>query len=280
MSTSITPGRHPEDEGREPEATGREMQDVEREPGEALQAERQPAGSSALPDPHSEPKPDEAPQGKSARRRSLIALAACFAFIGAVAAAMPFTPMMPVRGISVDGNVNLGDEDIQAATGIEVGTPIARVDVREAASNVAANPWVESATVSRDWPNAVGVEVVEHVPVAWVDQNGEPHLIDRDGRDFVVAPPPPGAVQLDGVSEEEMPAAVEVAAAITDRARPRVRALTTDGPYSFALVLDDDRTVYWGAAEDNHNKAIALETVLQMEGQAFNISNPELVSAS
>lgn len=215
----------------------------------------------------------------SPKRRSVIVVIACLVFVALVAAAMPFTPMMPVRGIGVDGNVNLTDAQVQDETGIELDTPIGRVDVRGAAQRLASNPWVESVTVSRNWPNAVDVQITEHVPVAWVDEGGEPHLIDRQGNDFVVADPPPGAVQLDGVAPEQMEDAVEVAASLSDRARPRVRALTADGPYSFVLVLDDERTVFWGSNDDNHNKAIALETVLQMEGTAFNISNPELVTA-
>lgn len=215
----------------------------------------------------------------SSKRRSAMIVAACLAFIAAVAAAMPFTPMMPVRGISVDGNVNLTDVQVQEETGIQIDTPIGRVNVRDAAERLASNPWVESATVKRNWPNAVDVTLKEHVPVAWIDEGGQPHLIDREGTDFVVADPPPGAVKLDGVPAEQMGDAVKVAASLSDRARPRVRALTADGPYSFVLVLDDERTVFWGANEDNHNKAVALETVLQMEGTAFNISNPELVTA-
>ena len=214
----------------------------------------------------------------SERRRSIWILLGCIAIVAAVAAAMPFTPMMPVRGIAVEGNVNLSDAEVQEATGIEPDTPIGRVNVRDAAKRVASNPWVETATVSRNWPNAIDVQLTEHAPIAWVERDGEPHLIDRQGRDFITAPPPPGAVQLDGIDDAQMEQAVEVAASISDRARPRVRSLTADGPYSFVLVLDDDRTVFWGSNEDNHNKSIALETVLQMEGSAFNISNPELVT--
>ena len=115
--------------------------------------------------------------------------------------------------------------------------------------------------------------------MAWIDQGGEPHLINSEGKDFVVAQPPLGAVQLVGISEAQLPKAVEVASAITDPARPQVRELTSDGDHSFVLKLDGDRTVTWGASEDNHNKALALETVLQLDGKTFNISNPELVTS-
>ena len=81
------------------------------------------------------------------------------------------------------------------------------------------------------------------------------------------------------MAQERFAQAVEVASSISDVARPRVRALKANGDYTYTLVLDDDRVVQWGAATDNANKALALETVLQLEGHEFNISNPELVTS-
>lgn len=212
-------------------------------------------------------------------RRALAAVVGCVALIAAVVAALPFTPAMPVEAISVEGSANLPAEEIEAISGIAVGTPMGRVDVRGAAHRIASNPWVTSVTVKRQWPNDVDISVVEHTPVAWIDQGGEPHLINSEGEDFVVAQPPVGAVQLVNVHEDQMRQAVEVASAITAPARPQVRELTTDGPHTFVLKLEGDRVVVWGTADDNHNKALALETVLQLPGQTFNISNPELVTS-
>lgn len=212
-------------------------------------------------------------------RRAIAIVAGCVALVLAVVAALPFTPAMPVDDVNVEGAVNLPAEEVTSLSGVETGTPMGRVDVRRAAQDVATNPWVDSVTVKRNWPNAVDVTVVEHTPVAWIDQGGEPHLINSEGQDFVVAQPPVGAVQLVDIGEEQLPKAVEVASAITDVARPQVRELTRDGDHSFVLKLDGDRTVTWGASEDNRNKALALETVLQLDGKTFNISNPELVTS-
>ena len=212
-------------------------------------------------------------------RRAIAIVAGCVALVLAVVAALPFTPAMPVDDVNVEGAVNLPAEEVTSLSGVETGTPMGRVDVRRAAQDVATNPWVDSVTVKRNWPNAVDVTVVEHTPVAWIDQGGEPHLINSDGKDFVVAQPPVGAVQLVDIGEEQLPKAVEVASAITDVARPQVRELTRDGDHSFVLKIDGDRTVTWGASEDNRNKALALETVLQLDGKTFNISNPELVTS-
>lgn len=212
-------------------------------------------------------------------RRAIAVIAGCVALVLAVVAALPFTPALQVKDIQVEGANNLPAEEVEALTGIELGTPMGRVDARGAAQRVAGNAWVDSVTVKRDWPSAVSVSVAEHAPVAWIDQGGEPHLIDNEGKDFIVAEPPVGTVQLVGVGDGQMRQAVEVAASISDHARPQVLELTTDGEHSFVLKLTDDRSVTWGAAEDNRNKALALETVLQLPGKTFNISNPELVTS-
>lgn len=224
------------------------------------------------------PMPDSTEEQPKHRKIPYGAIAATVAIVVAVCAAVPFTPLMSVNDIAVEGSVNLPEEEVRNLTGIDYGTPIGKVKPRRAAENVAANPWVDSATVSRAWPNGVSVEITEHDPVAWVDIDGQPHLIDREGRDFIVAAPPAGAVEIQGVAQERFAQAVEVASSISDVARPRVRALKANGDYTYTLVLDDDRVVQWGAATDNANKALALETVLQLEGHEFNISNPELVT--
>lgn len=205
------------------------------------------------------------------------AIVAMVALFAALCATIPFTPLMSVDDITVEGATNLPEDEVRELTGISTGTALGKVDARGAALNVASNPWVDSATVSRNWPNGIQVTVTEHEPVAWVDIDGQPHLIDREGKDFIVAPPPLGAVEIRADGDFEQ--AVQVASSISDTARPRVRALETEGKYNYKLVLDDDRVVHWGASVDNANKALALETVLQMEGGEFNISNPELVTS-
>ncbi|OFP36130.1 cell division protein [Corynebacterium sp. HMSC071B10] len=202
--------------------------------------------------------------------------------LAGIAAAMPFTPMMPVHGVNVDGNAALSPEQVEELTGIVPETPMGRVDVRAAAEGVAANPWVKSATVKRDWPSSIQVDVEEYTAVAFVALEDGTHLIDAEGKDFLIADPPPGAMELvgPGIEDEEgKRAAVEIAASISEKARGQVEGLDARGPYEYVLRLREGRTVVWGAAEDNANKALALESVLQMEGTEFNISNPELVTS-
>ena len=140
---------------------------------------------------------------------------------------------------------------------------------------------VETVTVSRDWPSSVDVEVTEHVAVAFIVQDDGTHLIDSNGVDFLVAEPPPQAIELVGAPVEDaeaMAAVVDIAASISERARNEIAAIDV-APLNHVLRTNDGRTIVWGASEDNENKSYALEAVLQMEGREFNITNPQLVTS-
>lgn len=227
-------------------------------------------------------RPTSAPGGTRRNRRTLIIVGVlCAMLLVGLAAAAPFTPLVAVREVRVDGTHTLSADEVRSLAGIESGTPMGRVPVHQAAENIAADPWVKTVTVSRSWPSTIAVEVVEHFPVAFVEQADGVHLIDSEGKDFIIAQPPAGAIELRAASIDDRDAladAVAIAASISDQARGDVAAIECR-PNNFELLTGDGRRVFWGASEDNENKAIALEAVLQMEGREFNISNPALVTS-
>lgn len=300
MSTKINfppPEDEPNDptEQPEPEVEAPEVEQPEAEEFEAEQVEveaPEPEEPEAEPEPEPEPvkqptwpeneKPKIDPvQQRIRRRRAALSIGGCIGIVAVLAAVAPFTPVVPMRGINVHGNHVLTEEYVQQLADIAPDTPMGRVDVRRAAQNIAADPWVETVTVSRDWPSSVDVEVTEHVAVAFIAQDDGTHLIDSNGVDFLVAEPPPQAIELVGAPVEDaeaMAAVVDIAASISERARNEIAAIDV-APLNHVLRTNDGRTIVWGASEDNENKSYALEAVLQMEGREFNITNPQLVTS-
>lgn len=288
------PAEQPEPEELEPEveAEAPEAEEPEAEPEPAVE---QPEAEPAQPEePEPEPEPVKQPawpenekpkidpvQQRIRRRRAALSIGGCLGIVAVLAAVAPFTPVVPMRGINVHGNHVLTEEYVQQLADIAPDTPMGRVDVRRAAQNIAADPWVETVTVSRDWPSSVDVEVTEHVAVAFIAQDDGTHLIDSNGVDFLVAEPPPQAIELVGAPVEDaeaMAAVVDIAASISERARNEIAAIDV-APLNHVLRTNDGRTIVWGASEDNENKSYALEAVLQMEGREFNITNPQLVTS-
>ena len=194
-----------------------------------------------------------------------------------------FVPVFSVKDIVVEGNANASVESVVEASGVQEGENLIRVNPRKAASGVVSIPWVASATVSRDFPSTLTVQVEERETVAFVDDNDGQRLIDAQGEEFIIAAPPEEAVEISGEVESgslEVTNAVEILAAVPREIRAQVAQLEIDDPYSYRFRMEDDKTVFWGANEDNENKALAFATVLKLDGKNWDISNPELVGRS
>lgn len=192
-----------------------------------------------------------------------------------------FTPLFSVKNVTVEGNEHIDEEAVVAAAGVPQGTPLAQVNMRETASNVVSMPWVKSATANRKWPSTITLKVEENVAVAYLNGSDGTHLIDPEGKEFAVDTPPEDAVELKGAADSDEAVrkdAVEIAAALSEKARGAVESIEASSKYEFVLHLAEDKTVVWGASEDNANKALALDTVLQREGREFNVTNPHQIT--
>lgn len=215
------------------------------------------------------------------KKTGAIAVGAVFLVALVAAAVVWLFPIFKVSSFEVEGNEHVVAEDAEQASGVAAGSNLVRLNAREAAHGVASLPWVESATVSRAFPSTVHISVVEHEAVAYVEDGGRTVLVDDKGKEFVEDTPPKEAIQLTGRTESgspEMQAAVDAVSALPAEVRTRVKTLDIEDTYSLTFVTEDEKTIFWGAAEDNANKAIAFEDVLQLEGESWNISNPSLVT--
>lgn len=213
-------------------------------------------------------------------RRAVGLTAGLVLLIAVVWAVVYFTPFMAVKHVAVEGNAHLTQDEVVSAANVQEGTPLAQVNLRDTASGVASLPWVKSATASRKWPSTVKVTVDENVPVAFVKDSAGTHLLDAEGKEFATDTPPPGTAEIKGSSDEAArKGAVDIAGNLSEQARDAVESIEARGKNDFVLHLTEGRTVIWGASEDNKNKSLALDTVLQREGTEFNVTNPHLVTS-
>lgn len=221
-----------------------------------------------------------------AERAGIVVLA--LAVLAAITwAVLWFTPVATVDEVRVEGVVNGDAAAMSEATGIAAGDKLARVDTDAAARAVAAQPWVEKVTVDRSWPSAITVDVVEHVPVLHIRATDGEHLFNADGVEFLVAPPPPGSVEMVRVPRVESPApgkldpdpatvraVLDVLGALPERVRGEVARVDAPGPTEIALNLHDGREIYFGSSDRAAEKGRAAEIVMDREGQRWNVSNP------
>ena len=196
-----------------------------------------------------------------------------------VGLAVYLLPVFRVNNIEITGNEHSTEEQVEEAAGVPQGSNLLRVNAHETALKVSDLPWVDKATVGRSLPNTLVIELEERVVAAFVDAEDGPHLIDTKGREFIIDQPPAEAVEITGEwTSVTLSDPVEVLSAIPTELRTRIARLDVVEPFVMRVHMDDGRTITWGANEDNKNKARALATVLQMEGDNWNISNPSVVS--
>ncbi len=100
----------------------------------------------------------------------------------------------------VNGNLNLDINVLQARLATQLGNSLFSFKVDAAREEVLNDPWVQSATVRKVYPDTIVVDVVERKPVALWQSKGEVHLISRDG--FVISQAGPKHMNLPQVVGE------------------------------------------------------------------------------
>jgi cell division protein FtsQ len=212
---------------------------------------------------------------RAAGRRRLRIVAGLFAFLALVALFLLVlhSPFLAARSVRIDGARHTTRAEVLSVTGLARKPPL--VDVSAAADESALDrlPWVERATVVREWPSAVRVVLVERHAVAEVAAGtGRFALVDPSGRvleDTTVrvagfalvtgdghVPPPGGAVQ-----RGQKPA-VDVAGAVPISLLARVVSVASVGSSGVVLRLLRGPRVLFGSPTELRQKMVALATVL------------------
>lgn len=101
----------------------------------------------------------------------------------------------PIRWLEVEGHIErTTSAQVRAAVASEARRGFFVVNVERARQAVEALPWIATAEVSRQWPDALTISVSEHQPVArWNDHA----LVSREGAAFDVA----GTAGMQGLAQ-------------------------------------------------------------------------------
>lgn len=296
-----TPGDRPDDASGDVPGEKADLTSPADEPGDPTTAEGpEDSGSPSTDDPdrllaaaavrssdervrHSDP----AVRARLRRRRRRtnrvyagLGVALVVLLIGYIA--LYFLPVFSVREVSVVGTRTIPSEAVTERAAVTPGTPLLQVDTHAVARRVAGLPRVDQVTVKRDYPSALRIELIERTALVVVEVDGNQHLVDAQGIDFGPGEPPPGTPLLT-VGEEagaDLPSIVRdlatVFAEVRDTAGQEIESVEVETAASIVLTLADGRIVEWGAAGRDHEKAVALQMVLEQPGQIWNVSNPAL----
>ncbi|MGX1807776.1 cell division protein FtsQ/DivIB [Nocardia sp. NPDC055321] len=226
--------------------------------------------------------PGSALSGAWRSRPLRIGVAVGFVLLLALGLTAWFTPVLSVRTVRVDGLSAVSEAEVLAALEVPDGRSMMRIDTTVMAERVARLPKVRSARVQRVFPSSVRVTVVERVAVLYFDAPDGTHLVDGDGVEFAIEPPPPGTPKLvtagAGGADPVTRAAVAVVAAVPGELRLQTGEVVARSVSDIALELRDGRTVLWGGTSDGQRKAAVVGPLLTQPGKVFDISSPNLVT--
>lgn len=194
---------------------------------------------------------------------------------------------LDVDNIVVAGAVESDPVAALAANGITRDEPmlLARVRAGRAETAIKDDPWVRDAVVRVQLPDTISVEVIEHLPAAWVDSLDGWLLVSPDGVVLLKTPTPGTALPHVGVGvgvveagstldDAALLGALEFAAALPDAYRQGVTIEYVDTE----LWADvDGHVVRLGRARSMVDKALAIAALLEHgieDGAEVNLVAP------
>ncbi len=105
--------------------------------------------------------------------------------IGELLFHLVISPRMALRNIQVEGNVDIGLEELKRAGGIYTGKQFYQIDEARVAANIEALPDIHSAAVRRIFPDGLRIQLSAREPmgILMVESAGVilPALVDREG---------------------------------------------------------------------------------------------------
>lgn len=227
---------------------------------------------------------------RRARQRRLRAAAPWAAAAGLVLLALLTawvvygTGLFGVREVRVVGARLVTVDQVRTAAAVPDGTPLAGVDLTAVSERVGELAPVFRATVSRDWPDALLIEVVERSPVAVAPRGtGEYVILDAEGVVFQTVSRRPAELPVvrlakPGPDDPATRDALRVLDVLTPELRERLVELVVEGPAQIRLRLRQDRTVIWGDASRSDDKARVATGLLGQRGRIIDVSAPEVVT--
>lgn len=189
-----------------------------------------------------------------------------------------FSSVLALDDVRVTGTDTLTVRQIETVAGVDLGQPLARVDVGGIESRIGALAPVRSVQVTRRWPHRLLIAVQERVPVAVVSIGDQLRALDADGVVFgSYDTAPVGLPRVDtvlGTRPEALGEAATVVSTLPAAVSRRVDHIEVATVDEIALVLKDGRRVEWGSAENSEAKARVLTVLLRQKASTYDVSVP------
>lgn len=167
------------------------------------------------------------------------------------------------------------NDDIRQAI-LALGAPgtFMTQDVDSIQQQIERLPWIQQASVRKQWPDELKIHLVEYVPVAhWNDS----HMVDAEGKSFSVPAERLGKQQLPLLygpegSEQDVLEGYRAMSSLLAASRYPLKMAAMTARHSWQLALDNDVRLELGRDDrmGRLQRFIGLYPVLQQQAQAEN----------
>lgn len=252
-------------------------------PGSPVIPGNSPAGRAAG---GSLPAPGKSQAGRAGGpwKAAFFALAAVAIVIIAVWAILG-SSLFVVRSVAVTGVTGSGTvprAEVLRAAAIVPGTPLARVNGTAVATRVERITQIQSAQVSKDWPDTVVIAVTPRTPALAVASPGGYTLIDKFGVAFRQVPQQPAGMALLASAKPvaslrgspAVLAAVTVLGQLPRQVRGQVATVSAASPDAVTLHLRSGITIDWGSTSRPAAKAAELVILMRTKASYYDLSDP------
>jgi cell division protein FtsQ len=186
------------------------------------------------------------------------------------------------RGSAAAPSAVVPRAEVLRAARVEPGTPLARVNTAAVARRVERITQVQSATVARDWPDALVITIRTRTPELAVPSGRGFALVDTFGvvvrqvasrpAGMVVLYSAPPAPTLRG--SPAVRAAVTVLQQLPPRIRRLVRWVAAPSAGAVTLHLRGGVRVLWGGTDRPSGKAAELTILMRSKALSYDLSDP------
>jgi cell division protein FtsQ len=205
------------------------------------------------------------------------------AIMAGVAWALLGSGLLVVRSVHADGTPMVPRAQILRAAGIRLGTPLIRINTAEVARRVEQITQVQSARVTRHWPDKVMIVVLDRTPALAVAQDGRYAMVDKFGvvvrwaakqprRMPLLAAPAVPATGLRGSAGVR--AAVTVLQDVPASLRRRIQAVQAPAADAVVLDLRGGVRILWGGTDRPAAKAAELTALMRGHASYYDVSDP------
>lgn len=204
------------------------------------------------------------------------------AVVGVVAAAgwaLLGSRFLIVRSVAVNGTHVVPRSEVLAAADISKGLPLMRVNTGAVASRIERIAQIQSASVTRDWPDHIVITVTERTPVLAVPSGGAFDLIDPTGVIVRQAAKQPKGMPRFTPSgplphNPDVAAAASVLRSLPSSMARQVKSVTVPNLDAVTLHLADGVTVDWGSTGQTTEKTHVLAILMHTHAHYYDVSAP------